>query len=36
MKQDYQVFWSELAEAKLLDKADYIYHDSQDESVNAS
>ena len=33
MKQDYQVFWYELAEAKLLDKADYIYHDSQDESV---
>ena len=33
MKQDYLVLWSELAEAKLLDKADYIYHDSQDESV---
>ncbi|WP_294090053.1 type II toxin-antitoxin system RelE/ParE family toxin [uncultured Actinobacillus sp.] len=33
MKQDYLVLWSELAEAKLLDKADYIYHDSQDERV---
>lgn len=28
MKQDYQVFWSEHAETKLLDKADYIFQDS--------
>lgn len=29
MKLDYNVFWSEQAERKLLDKADFIYSDSQ-------
>lgn len=33
MKLDYRVLWSERAEAKLLDKADYIYNDSQNESI---
>lgn len=33
MKLDYPVFWSEKAETKLLDKADYIYHDSQSEQI---
>lgn len=33
MKFDYLVFWSERAESKLLDKADYIYHDSQNEKI---
>ncbi|MGV6989251.1 type II toxin-antitoxin system RelE/ParE family toxin [Testudinibacter sp. P80/BLE/0925] len=33
MKLDYLVFWSERAEAKLLDKADYIYNDSQNDSI---
>lgn len=33
MKLDYPVFWSERAEAKLLDKADYIFHESQSQEV---
>lgn len=33
MKLDYEVFWSEKAERKLLDKADYIYHDSQNYDI---
>lgn len=33
MKLDYRVLWSERAEIKLLDKADYIYNDSQNESI---
>ncbi|MGQ0285871.1 type II toxin-antitoxin system RelE/ParE family toxin [Pasteurellaceae bacterium 22721_9_1] len=33
MKLDYRVLWSERAEAKLLDKADYIYNDSQNEVI---
>lgn len=33
MKLDYQVFWSEKAERKLLDKADYIYNDSQNYEI---
>lgn len=33
MKFNYLVFWSEKAEAKLLDKADYIFHDSQNETI---
>lgn len=33
MKFDYRVFWSEQAEAKLLDKADYIFNDSQNKTV---
>lgn len=33
MKLNYLVFWSEKAEAKLLDKADYIFHDSQNEYI---
>lgn len=30
---DYPVFWSEKAEIKLLDKADYIYCNSQNENI---
>lgn len=33
MKFDYLIFWSEKAEAKLLDKADYIFHDSKNEMI---
>ncbi len=33
MKFDYLVFWAERAEFKLLDKADYIYNDSQNEKI---
>lgn len=33
MKLDYAVFWSEHAEKKLLDKADYIYNESQNEVI---
>lgn len=33
MKLDYLVFWSERAEFKLLDKADYIYQESQNEEI---
>lgn len=33
MKLDYLVYWSERAEFKLLDKADYIYNDSQNENI---
>lgn len=33
MKLDYRVLWSERAETKLLDKADYIYNDSLNESI---
>lgn len=33
MKQDYPVFWSERAEIKLLDKADYIFHESLNEEI---
>lgn len=33
MKLDYLVFGSEKAEARLLDKADYIYHNSQSKQI---
>lgn len=33
MKQDYAIFWSKKAESKLLDKADYIYSESQNEEI---
>ncbi|MGR3808562.1 type II toxin-antitoxin system RelE/ParE family toxin [Pasteurella testudinis] len=33
MKADYLVFWSEQAKVKLLDKADYIYNDSQNDNT---
>ncbi|MFU2048640.1 MULTISPECIES: type II toxin-antitoxin system RelE/ParE family toxin [Avibacterium] len=33
MKQDYLIFWSDRAEAKLLDKADYIYNDSLNKNI---
>lgn len=36
MKLDYTVLWSERAEAKLLDKADYIYNDSQNEVISTN
>ncbi|MEG9500232.1 hypothetical protein [Mannheimia indoligenes] len=36
MKQDYAVFWSKKAEFKLLDKADYIYSESQNEEIMRS
>lgn len=28
MKQNYKVYWTDKAETKLLDKADYIFQDS--------
>lgn len=33
MKLDYPVFWSNRAEAKLLDKADYIYNESLNKEI---
>lgn len=34
MKQDYIVRWSEMARFQLLDKAEYIYAQSQNEAIS--
>ncbi|MEG9533801.1 type II toxin-antitoxin system RelE/ParE family toxin [Mannheimia indoligenes] len=34
MKQDYIVRWSEMARFQLLDKAEYIYDQSQNEAIS--